>query len=323
MAKLAMNVGLCILLATSLAVLVFTGNVFPVSAALTSCVLGILACTVVSFHERGGPVRQKLDKAVGKLLMKVVRARSQRLQQPVIWSHSPGKRKLYHFEVDKLIQLILRDFVRDWHSQFSQDEHFPSECKHLLETFAGHIEDRMNQVRTQQLLCDVVAVTVRHLSALNDIGALAVNEGGRPGDQTQAILISHQSSVEHFLKLQNGPTHPALVTKETEVRYIRACLDCACEVAIPDTFKRCSAARYFMRELLATRLIQPVLDLLGNPDFLMAAIIAIFRKSPLERLQAIRLEMERENEEFLNKRRSKHKVRKCSLCPWSHPVAKY
>lgn len=312
---------ICVPLVATLVLLVLTGSVFPVSIVLVSYVLGVLACTFVCFHHQGGLVRQKLDELVGKLLLKLAKSKSSRLQQTVTWNYSIGKRKLSHFEVEKLIQLIMREFVIEWHSQFSQDDHFPSECRHLLETFAGSVEDRMNQVHTQQLLCDVIAVTVRHLSALNDIGALAEDDGRRQGKQTQAILISHGSAVEHFLTLPNSPTHPALASKETEVRYIRACLDCACEVAFPDSFKKCSLAHYFMRELLANRLVNPVLDLLSDPDFLMMAIVAIFRKSPLSRLQAIRMEMERENEEVLKKKKKKSEQQVCAtLVPVPNPA---
>ena len=311
---------ICVPLVATLVLLVLTGSVFPVSIVLVSYVLGVLACTFVCFHHQGGLVRQKLDELVGKLLLKLAKSKSARLQQTVTWNYSISKRKLSHFEVEKLIQLIMRDFVIEWHSQFSQDDHFPSECRHLLETFAGSVEDRMNQVQTRQLLCDVIAVMVRHLSALNDIGALAEDDGRRQGKQTQAILISHKSAVEHFLTLPNSPTHPVLASKETEVRYIRACLDCACEVAFPDSFKKCSLAHYFMRELLANRLVNPVLDLLSDPDFLMMAIVAIFRKSPLSRLQAIRMEMERENEEVLKKKKKSDQQVCATLVPVPNPA---
>ena len=292
-----------VLLAAPTVVLLATGNLYLLSVVLVSCVLGVLAGTFVCFHEQGSFARQKLDEAVGKLLIKLAKAKSARFQQAVTWKYNTGKRKLSHFEVEKLIQLITRDFVTDWYGQFSQDDHFPSECKHLLDTFAGNLADRMRQVRMQPLLCDVVAVTVRHLAALNDIGALAESGGRRQGQQMQAILISDSSAVEHFLNLPNSPLHPALAGQESEQRYIKACLDCACEVAIPDSFKRCSSARYFMRELLAVKLVKPVLDLLSDPNFLMMAIVAIFRKSSLARLQAIRMEMERENEDVLRRRR--------------------
>lgn len=305
MAKLGVA-GVCGLIAAALSVLlILTGNVVPVLFVLISCVLGVLACTFVCFHDQGRLARQKLDGTVGKLLLKLAKAKSSRLQQAFTWNYNTGTRKLSHFEVEKLIQLIMRDFVKDWHSQFSQDDHFPSECKHLLETFAGSVEERMSQLNMQLLLCDVVSVTARHLCALNDIGLLAENAERRQEKRTQAILISHNSAVEHFLKLPNSPTHPALASKESELRYMKACLDCACEVSIPDSFKRCSAARYFMRELLATHLLRPILDLLCDPDFLMMAIIATFRKSPIARLQAIRLEMERENEEILKRKKKK------------------
>lgn len=298
-----------LLLAAPTVVLLATGSLYPLSVVLVSCVIGVLAGTFVCFHEQGSFARQKLDKAVGKLLIKQAKSRSARLQQAVTWNYNTGKRKLSHFEVEKLIQLITQDFVTDWYSQFSQDDHFPAECKHLLETFAGSFADRMRQVRMQPLLCDVVAVTVRHLAALNDIGALAESGEKRQGQQTQAILISDSSAVEHFLKLPNSPLHPALASQESEQRYIKAFLDCACEVAIPDSFKRCSSARYFMRELLAVKLVKPVLDLLSDPDFLMKAIVAIFRKSSLARLQVIRMEMERENEDVMKrKRRSEQQV---------------
>jgi hypothetical protein len=255
----------------------------PVILGSIFLVFSFLLTDFICFDRQSQLLRKNVDGTLANFIVKFVKARQ--ITPAEVNFGGRYNKKLSRWEIEKLVELILRDFVVKWYTSFSEDDHFPSEVRHLLHDFSTVVEERLTSTDTKEVFCDLLSVALRHLSVLNDIGS-----------RQQGVFILNPASVREFLKEPGAPVHLAMQSQETELRYIRACLDCVCELGIPDNFKRASPARLFLREVLAENVLLPLVGLLSDPNFLMRAIIAIFSKSPPERFKAIRKNMQRENE---------------------------
>ena len=253
---------------------------------LISITFGYLLARFLCFHPSALETRRILDDIVRRFIVRILR--NQKSWQDTIKLH---KEKSYNYEVRKLTRLIRRDFVSDWYKKISSDSDFPAGVEQVLRGFASTLEDRLTNIDTKRVLCDVISVVMRHLEVLNDIQLKR-----RVGVSTVAGQVDYYKEFKSF---PFAPVHPALDSERTELLYIRSCLDCICEEAIPKNSKDCAPARLFLREVLSVNLILPLMDLLSDPDFLMMAIVAVFSKSPPEKLKKIHLTMERENEKLL------------------------
>lgn len=249
--------------------------VFLVCAVLygvpLAVLLGLLAScaycgvTYVSFTLEGRQWRQALEMSYDKLFSSVYG------QGSLLWRRNEdgdrSKRKergqaslQCHREAQKMIRLIMRDFVLEWYENITTDLEFPDDCQKILEHVALEINVRMQRVDLDQVVHEVFTAVLPYLVAVNEAGQLEYNG-------VEIFDVKHERCLRRF---EENPTlfHRALHSSASETRYYRQLLDALIQSALPDEYRNSDLACMFLREILLRNILEPLVNLICNPDFL-------------------------------------------------------
>ena len=216
------------------------------------------------------------------------------LTSRLLLSASPAKStskrsELVHKEAQKLIQLIIRDFIVSWYKQISENPEFPQETVCLLEHLANDLQARVATVDVRSTILSLLPLLDPYLTALNEVGY--VNERGKSTfDVTHTYCLMLFEKKPHLV-------HPALKNSQTEVEHLQRLVDTfiSSSNVIPSNYKQCDIAVQFIREILVYRVFQPLFDLICEPEFLLRGIPLLLAKASDEKIRQVMLEIESEN----------------------------
>ena len=192
-----------------------------------------------------------------------------------------------HKEAQKMTQLIMRDFVLEWYENVSDDLEFPDDCQKILEHIALEVNVRIQQVSLDELVCDLLATVLPYLEAVNQAGKMEYNG-------VEVFDVKHERCLRKFEE-NMAVAHRALRSPEAEARHYRQVLDTVIQCAVPDEYRNCGVVCVFLREVLLQNIIEPLLTLLCDPDFLNEAIPIILRKADLDEVQVVLDHVREEN----------------------------
>lgn len=195
---------------------------------------------------------------------------------------------LVHKESQKLIQLILRDFVISWFHQISENDELPKEVVRLLEHIALELQTRVQAVDIDALILSLLPLLDPYITALNEVGF--VNNRGK-----QSFDVNHEYCLLLFEKKPHL-VHPALKTESSEIEHIQRLVDVFITSAVPSHYKHCDIGVQFIREVLVYRVFHPFVRILCEPDFLLKCIPLILAKASDEKVQTILKQIRLENE---------------------------
>ncbi len=196
-----------------------------------------------------------------------------------------------HKEAQKIIQLLMRDFVRSWYSDITNDSEFLEDVQKVLEHIALEINIRVQQMDMEKVSVDLLELISPYLEVLNKVGSRSFNGG------LELFDVINDKCLKEF-EANPRVAHPALRSPASERRHYRQALDAILQTAFPAEYARCDVASLFVRELLLKNLIEPVFDLLCEPAFLYECIPLILLKASPEKVNQQLQEIVRENEEL-------------------------
>ena len=232
--------------------------------------LGLLAScaycgvTYLSFTLEGHQWRQALEDSYDKVFSSVYGQGSllgRRGEDGDRSKEERGQASLQcHREAQKMIQLIMRDFVLEWYENVTTDLEFPDDCQKILEHVALEINVRMQQVDLDQVVNEVFTAVLPYLVAVNEAGQLEYNG-------VEIFDVKHERCLRRF---EENPTvfHRALHSGASETRYYRQLLDALIQTALPDEYRNSDLACMFLREILLRNILEPLVSLICDPDFL-------------------------------------------------------
>lgn len=232
--------------------------------------LGLLAScaycgvTYLSFTLEGHQWRQALEDSYDKVFSSVYGQGSllgRRGEDGDRSKKERGQASLQcHREAQKMIQLIMRDFVLEWYENVTTDLEFPDDCQKILEHVALEINVRMQQVDLDQVVNEVFTAVLPYLVAVNEAGQLEYNG-------VEIFDVKHERCLRRF---EENPTvfHRALHSGASETRYYRQLLDALIQTALPDEYRNSDLACMFLREILLRNILEPLVSLICDPDFL-------------------------------------------------------
>ena len=195
---------------------------------------------------------------------------------------------LVHKEAQKLIQLILRDFVISWFHQISENDELPKETVRLLEHIALELQTRIQAVDIDALILSLLPLLDPYITALNEVGF--VNNRGK-----QSFDVNHEYCLLLFEK-KSHLVHPALKTESSQLEHIQKLVDIFITSAVPSHYKHCDIGVQFIREILVYRVFHPFVRIICEPDFLLKCIPLILAKASDEKIQGIHKHIRLENE---------------------------
>lgn len=165
-----------------------------------------------------------------------------------------------HKEAQKMIQLIMRDFVCEWYKNITTEVEFPDDCQKILEHVALEINMRMQHIDLDEVVHEVLAALLPCLEVVNQAGKLEYNG-------VEIFDATHEKCL-HTFEENHTVAHRALRSPDTETRYYRQLLDAVIQCALPEEYRTCDLACMFLREILLSNLLEPLIILICDPDFL-------------------------------------------------------
>ena len=165
-----------------------------------------------------------------------------------------------HKEAQKIILLIMRDFVLKWYEGVTTDLEFPEDCQKILEHVALEVNVRLQHLDLDEVVHELLAVILPYLEVVNDAGKIEYNG-------VEIFDVKHERCLRRFEE-NVAVAHRALRSPDAETRYYRQLLDAVIQTAAPDEYRNSDLACMFLREVLLHNILEPLLSLLCDPDFL-------------------------------------------------------
>ena len=256
--------------------------------------LGLLASsaycgvTYVSFTLEGRTWRRALETSYDRLFAVVYGASPPTNKTPTLGDAADTTREerddrrrgqaslQCHREAQKMINLIMRDFVLEWYRSVTTETEFPHDCQKVLEHVALEINIRLQQIDLDQVILEVLTTLLPCLEAVNQAGKMEYNG-------VEIFDVRHERCLRAFEE-NPGVAHRALRSPEAETRYHRQLLDAVVQCALPEEYRCCDLTCMFLREILLGNILEPVLTLVCDPDFLNK-VYAPLSQTPLGQIK--------------------------------------
>ncbi|KAF7248876.1 Sorting nexin-25 [Varanus komodoensis] len=172
-------------------------------------------------------------------------------QEPV-----QSRRVMISHNMDKALKEVFdysyRDYVLSWYGNLSRDE---GQLYHLLsEDFwevAKQLRHRLSHIDVVKVVCnDVVKVLFTHFCDLKTANS-------RLEEQPRPFLL-----------------HPCLRNPEEEARFLQACSQILVYCLLPSKDARSLSLRIVLAEILASKVLKPMVELLSDPNYINQMLLA-------------------------------------------------
>ncbi|KAI9199452.1 PXA domain-containing protein [Polychytrium aggregatum] len=163
-------------------------------------------------------------------------------------------------QIDKLLHLILRDFVQSWYSSISKDQEFLQQLLDSIAFAVKQAETRLASVDFVLLVCrDLPEVIRRHVHDYRQCKEkLGTAYGG--GKSMEELFFGSQP---HF----------AFTSPSAEAEYLRKVVETLLELLLPKDEFKSDCLRILVREILSVTVIGTAIDTIAEPDYLNQLIL--------------------------------------------------
>ncbi|XP_019054085.1 PREDICTED: uncharacterized protein LOC104602073 isoform X7 [Nelumbo nucifera] len=188
---------------------------------------------------------------------------------------SKQKRKiaspLVEAAVDEFVDKILQEFIIDlWYSSVTPDREGPEQIRLIITEVIGEISARAREINLVDLLTrDMVDLIGNHLDLYRrNQSAIGMDVMGTLSCEEREEKLRHHLMASKEL-------HPALISPECEYKVLQRLMGGVLAVVLSPTEAQCPLVRCFIRELLTSLVMQPVMNL-ASPGFINELIEQLF-----------------------------------------------
>ncbi|XP_072857485.2 sorting nexin-25 isoform X1 [Pogona vitticeps] len=208
-------------------------------------------------------------------------------------AHEPvqSRRVMISHNMDKALKEVFdysyRDYILSWYGHLSRDE---GRLNHLLsEDFwevAKQLQHRLNHIDVVKVVCnDVVKALLTHFCDLK-----AANSRSETGAILADLALSNstptlqgEENKKHgrkctITKLEEQPRpfllHPCLRNSDEEARFLQACSQILVYCLLPSKDARSLTLRIVLAEILASKVLKPMVELLSDPNYINQMLLA-------------------------------------------------
>ena len=196
-----------------------------------------------------------------------------------------------HKEAQKIIQLVMNDFVCSWYSEVTNDTEFLEDVQKVLEHVALEVNVRVQQINLEDLVVGLLELILPYLEVLNKAGLRSYNGG------IELFDVINEKCLKEF-EASPKVAHYAMRSPAAERQHYRQAIDALLQIAFPPEYAHCDVACMFVREMLLKNMIEPLFELLSDPGFLYDAIPTILSKASPKKISRQLDDILRENEEL-------------------------
>ncbi|KAM5310754.1 sorting nexin-19 isoform 2-T2 [Glossophaga mutica] len=171
-------------------------------------------------------------------------------------------------EINRTIQMIVRDFVSSWYRSVSQEPAFEEEMEAAMRGLAQELRRRMGMVDSHALAQRVLTLCGCHLQSY--IQAKEATAGKQSGTVEPSQLW------EAYCRA-TAP-HPAVQSSSAEVTYTRGIVNLLLQGLVPKPHLETRTGRHVVVELITCNVILPLISKLSDPDWIHLVLVGIFSK---------------------------------------------
>ncbi|KAF6083070.1 sorting nexin 19 [Phyllostomus discolor] len=172
-------------------------------------------------------------------------------------------------EINRTIQMIIRDFVSSWYRSVSQEPAFEEEMEAAMRGLAQELRRRMGMVDSQALAQRVLTLCGCHLQSY--IRAKEATAGRQSGTVEPSQLW------EAYCRA-TAP-HPAVHSSSAEVTYTRRIVNLLLQGLVPKPHLKTRTGHHVVVELITCNVILPLISKLSDPDWIHLVLVGIFSKN--------------------------------------------
>ncbi|KAH0616139.1 hypothetical protein JD844_027034 [Phrynosoma platyrhinos] len=197
-------------------------------------------------------------------------------------THEPvqSRRVVISHNMDKALKEVFdysyRDYILSWYGHLSRDK---GQLYHLLsEDFwevAKQLRQRLSHIDVVKVVCnDVVKALFTHFCDLK-AASFRFNSFA---DKSTALQISPQIWYDTGCRMEEQPRpfllHPCLKNSNEEDRFLQACSQILVYCLLPSKDARSLSLRIVLAEILASKVLKPMVELLSDPNYINQMLLA-------------------------------------------------
>ncbi|XP_004379375.1 sorting nexin-19 isoform X2 [Trichechus manatus latirostris] len=193
---------------------------------------------------------------------------------------NPEAERQLEQEINRTIQMIIRDFVSSWYRLVSQDPAFEEEMEAAMKGLVQELRKRMGMVDRHALAHRVLTLCGCHLQSYIQAKAATAAKQNGPIEPSQLWEAYCQATAPH----------PAVQSPSAEVTYMRDIVDVLLQGLVPKPHLETRTGRHVVVELITCNVILPLIGKLSDPDWIHLVLVGIFSKArddPAEELEPL------------------------------------
>ncbi|XP_054162308.1 sorting nexin-14-like [Oppia nitens] len=168
--------------------------------------------------------------------------------------------------IDEILELTLNRFVNLYLDDISINvKQLNVQLRHILRTLLAAIIRRSLNVNISDILLEELPrVLCHHLETYM--------AGKRCARNAQCIEESVLREYRHMI-------HPAMNSREEEIKYLQSIVDKILPHLLPPKYMNCKVVDCFFKEVIACSVLLPMMDICGDPDKINELFIILFDKN--------------------------------------------
>lgn len=174
---------------------------------------------------------------------------------------------IVHEAMEDLLTLVVRDFVRSWYGHISTNPVFSNEVDKTIRLALGTLRDRILSVEIVETITSrVVPIITAHLKEFYD-----AEKHVRGKHLNLSVTESEELDLAIAGRYNNGKLHPAASlafsnTKLVQQEFLENLVTTLLPKILPEHVITSRTVSCLVRELVACAVLQPVMQLLSDPD---------------------------------------------------------
>ncbi|XP_059532629.1 sorting nexin-19 isoform X2 [Myotis daubentonii] len=186
-------------------------------------------------------------------------------------SPDPEAERQLEQEINRTIQMIIRDFVSSWYRSVSQEPAFEEEMEAAMRGLARELRKRMGTVDSPALAQRVLTLCGCHLQSYMRAKEAVAAAGKQSGGVEPSQLWEAYSRA--------AAPHPAVQSAGAEVAYTRRIVSSLLQGLVPKPHLETRTGRHVVVELITCNVILPLISKLSDPDWIHLILVSIFSKA--------------------------------------------
>lgn len=191
---------------------------------------------------------------------------------------NPEAERQLEQEIDRTIQMIIRDFVSSWYRSVSQEPAFEAEMEAAMRGLVQELRRRMGMVDSHALAQRVLTLCGCHLQSYIQAKEATAEKQSGPVEPSQLWEAYCRATAPH----------PAVQSASTEVTYTRGIVNLLLQGLVPKPHLETRTGRHVVVELITCNVILPLISKLSDPDWIHLVLVGIFSKARNNPTEAVK-----------------------------------